>query len=193
MFCLLTINSSFFDIENIHLNENRNIKSIANEMNVGENKLRKLMIAMGYSHDTSIKKWLFKENANNDLRTMSFQEFDELLKSNTDNIVVTEKLIKSNNDITNPVRQSNTSNIFSDEEIMVLKNIVEVYLKNELEEMNSSILDRIADLQSNNKARKTFLIDQPLINRFVSFCEQKRLKMSDVMSIAIMDLLDKYK
>jgi len=190
---MLSINSTFHEIENAHLRDNKNLKSIANEVKMGENKFRKLMLAIGYYHDTSVRKWYFN-NDFEDLRHMSVKEFEKLSKSNTSNKSVTrvsQKVIKSNNNIISSPEQSNISNIFTDEEILILKEIAKNHPNTEMVYFDS-ILERLANLEVNKKERKTYLIDVDLIEKFDSFCKQNRVSMSDVMSIAIIDLLNKY-
>lgn len=210
---MLSISSTFHEIEQA-LRE-KNIKAVKSEMSVGENKLRRVLIAAGYEYDTSLKRWRYVVlDESKDVRNMSFWAFDEQLRGNTsntgDNMSNKESNIsntESNTNITKSddsnigvttgnihTNHSNNSNTaFSPEEIAALKEIAQLHSSKQPPSGNPTILESIKALESDDTDRKTFVIDKQLISQLDAFCELHRVRKSDVMSVAIYDLLQKYK
>lgn len=203
---MLSIQSTFHEIEHAHLKENKNVKTIANEMRVGEKKLRRLLTAAGYESNSSTKKWHYVlQDESKDVRNMSFWAFDEQLKGNT-NITKPPNSNTSNTETEKSNMDSNISNNdntvlpFTPVEIEVLRELVQLHISNQsiaatstaLTDATTSILERVQSLQSSKSERKTYVIDAELIQQFDAFCEVNRLKKSSVMSLAIKDLLEKY-
>lgn len=203
---MLSISSTFHEIEKEL--KVKSIKEVKSEMGVGENKLRRILIAVGYEYDTSLRMWRYVVlDDSKDVRNMSFWAFDESLKGNTSNMVdnmsntkSNNSNIKSNTNITQSkmkVINSNKNNTdikdFSPEELAALKEIAQLHLNKQPTSANQNILESIKDLQSDNTDRKTFVIDKGLITELDAFCELHRVRKSDVMSVAIADLLQKYK
>lgn len=197
---MLSISSTFLDIEKAHKEESKSIKVIAREMGVGENKLRRLLIAAGYEYDSSLKIWRYVLlDESKDKRNMSFWAFDEKLKngtnSNKGNNHITEK---GNKNITHNTHKSNTSNnIFSEIEIEALKSIAKSYISNTKINIgntsnNETIIDRIAQLKTGTPQKKTFSIDAGIISQLDKFCETNRIKKSDALAVAIEELLARY-
>lgn len=196
---MLSISSTFHEIEKAL--KVKTIKEVKNEMSVGENKLRRVLIAAGYEYDTSLRKWRYIVlDESKDVRNMSFWAFDEKLKGNTSNMNDNTSNTESNTDITKSnikVISSNKDNTiiegFSPEEMAALKEMVQLHLNKQPSSANQTILESIKALQSDDTDRKTFVIDKGLIAGLDAFCELHRVRKSDVMSVAIADLLQKYK
>lgn len=203
---MLSISSTFHEIEQA-LRE-KNIKAVKNEMSVGENKLRRVLIAAGYEYDTSLRQWRYVVlDESKDVRNMSFWAFDEQLKGNTSNTEDNMSNTESNSNITKSddsntkvtrgniqTNHSNNSNTaFSPEEIAALKEVAQLHISKQPSLGNSTILESIKALESDDTDRKTFVIDKQLISQLDAFCELHRVRKSDVMSVAISDLLQKYK
>lgn len=192
---MLSISSTFYEIEQA-LRE-KNIKAVKTEMQIGENKLRRLLNAAGYEYDTRQRQWHYTTlDESKDVREMSFSAFDEQLKSNTSNKgntnILEDNMSNTQSNISNI--QAENSFIFSQEEITVLKEIVQRHIYKQPEEANApTILESIKALDSTDTDRKTFVIDKQLITQLDSFCELHRVRKSDVMSVAIYELLQKYK
>lgn len=203
---MLSISSTFHEIEKAL--KVKTIKEVKNEMSVGENKLRRVLIAAGYEYDTSLRKWRYVVlDESKDVRNMSFWSFDERLKGNTSNMGDNMSNTKSNNSnisSNTDITQSNTKVIsgnkdntiiqgFSPEEMAALKEMAQLHLNKQPSSTNQTILESIKALQSDDTDRKTFVIDKGLIAGLDAFCELHRVRKSDVMSVAIADLLQKYK
>lgn len=203
---MLSISSTFHEIEKAL--KVKTIKEVKNEMSVGENKLRRVLIAAGYEYDTSLRKWRYVVlDESKDVRNMSFWSFDERLKGNTSNMGDNMSNTQSNNSNTESntnitknnteVTSSNKGNInikgFSPEEMAALKEMAQLHLNKQPASDNQTILESIKALQSDDTDRKTFVIDKGLIAGLDAFCELHRVRKSDVMSVAIADLLQKYK
>lgn len=202
---MLSINSTFHEIEHAHQRDNKSTKAISKEMGVGENKLRRNLIAAGFEYDTSSKKWRYiLLDESKDKRDMSFWAFDEELKNGISSNISNKSITYvSNKDITHIPNGSNIGNIgntndkeFTHIEIETLKLIAQSYIENKQINMgntSNNIIDRISQLETGTPQKKTFSIDANIIKQLDEFCETNRIKKSDALAIAIEELLARYK
>lgn len=182
---MVSINSTLQEIEIAH--KEKNMKQLAKEIGIGESKLKRLLAATGYEYDTAIRRWRYvRMDETNDSRNRSLWSIMEqdITVSNKDiTDIETESVSESeNDDITN----------FTQDEIRVLKSVAQQQLLKDVSSSSSSILEAIRGIPDGFTSKKTFVVQDEVIEQLDTFCEKYRIKKSDFLAVAIHDALKKY-
>lgn len=205
---MLSISSTLHDIQQAH-QQGMNMKQIARQLSVGENKLRRILTAAGFEYDASLKHWRYVRMDDGAILQRSFWSLDEygvgtpdttgkVRKSNvTDvaNVGKTEKAAKSNATDADNVMQGNATNIatFTQDEILILKQMAaRQAAAPATDDSSSDILDALKAAPKGKTAQKTFVINKAIIDELDAFCDHHRIKKSDFLAIAIQDALNKF-
>lgn len=106
----------------------------------------------------------------------------EFTPSNTD-------IIPSNNEVT--VNSPMIHQQFTGDEVSMIKEMLESW--KEAVPVDESVHDRIKHLPKGNKTRKTIVIDESIGKRLDSFCGIEKVNKSDVLNLALIDFLEKYR
>ena len=201
---MYTKDSSLKDIVNALNETNENIETLSRKMSLRNGQLSKVLKFVGFEYKK--QKWIFNGD-DRSLMDLSFKQLQIQLSNNgnTDNTSSnnSNKGNSSNNNITksnkrNTDNTSNTYSLFTPAEVQALKELAQSHIQKQFiadtsKHSDITILNRVQALQPNGTDRKTFVIDRDLIKQFDVFCHENRLKKSDVISIALVDLLEKYK
>ena len=201
---MYTKDSSMTNIVYALNEDNLTIEMLSRQMSLRNGELSRVLKFAGFIYKN--RKWI----ASNDSHSLLDTTFRQLqiqssnTKSNNHHKGNKNRAIdniKSNRD-----HKSNHSNMalpFTQIEIDTLKQLAQSHIQKQsiLNEIDThlsqntieSLLKRLQGFQNKKTDRKTFVINKDLIERLNAFCEIHRLKKSDVMSLALIDLLNKYK
>lgn len=162
-----------------------------------KNKIGDLLKECGYQYDDKVKRW----NRVADKGITDDMTFEEYVTLNN----LTDKF----NFRGLKVEQSPVPKVkpqFTDDEIKVIREIIQMYergsveiaaeveVKQNQQQQKKSIQEEINALGRNAvNVRKTFVIDSAIAEDFKGFCDEKGLKYSDVISVAIKNLMNNYK
>ena len=84
------------------------------------------------------------------------------------------------------------SNIFTQDEILILKELAARHSTAAPVSDSTDILEAIQDVPKGKTTKKTFALNDGVINRLDTFCDTHRIKKSDFVTMAIQDALNKF-
>jgi len=162
----------------------KSVATIAKSLEgVGEKRLRKALKDAGYEFNNSgVKGWFYVGEGEQPLSSSIFDFVDKSIINSTGKEVVSEKNIESNNRLIN-------SNIFSSDEIVALKKLANSFIT---EGNNQVLKDKIREIENADRVRKTFHISVSLINKFDDLAIKNDVSKSDLLELALLDLLERY-
>ena len=99
------------------------------------------------------------------------------------------EVIPSNNEVmvNSPIVHSQ----FTDDEVSMIKEMLESW--KEAVPVSESVHDRIKHLPEGDKTRKTIVIDESIGKRLDNFCRNEKVNKSDVLNLALIDFLERYR
>jgi hypothetical protein len=184
------------------------IAKIAKEkVGVGEKKLKAVLHNAGYEYRNSGQKgWYYIGEGEEPLYRSVF-EFVESKRSSrkvkqtspTNSPKVKETSPTSSQPIEFDVnRGRNESEIdFTPEEKAILKELIRAYVLDEKQGNQGSrdedLYQRVFTLEKGKKVRKTIVINEEVGALLDRFADQQKFNKSDLIEIAILDLVEKYK
>jgi len=169
------------------LNRIRNGETIANIAKdidgIGEKRLRQALKSSGYEFKNSGEKgWHYIGEGQ-----------EPLDKSIFDYAIGEQKVIKSNNKVIKEVIESNndviTGNNFTLEEIHILKKMANNFITNG---NNEVIKQKIKSIENVDRKRKTFHFSEVLSNRLSNLADKNDISKSDLLELAVLELLERY-
>ena len=186
-----------------------NTKTLSKQLKLRNGVLSEVLKFAGFRFEG--RKWAFKHDDKSNLK-LTFNQLQEQLSDNTSNINNNDNSDNTSvpdNDSNNDSTNSNGNSIlpFTPEEVDALKELARLHLNKKANKKIdldiapapattnnklTSLLDRIEALESKEHDRKTFVIEKAVIKRFDTFTNKHRLKKSDLLTLALTDLLDKY-
>lgn len=201
---LLTIDSTITEILQEHVKGKRSMASIAKELGVSAKALTNVLKQIGYEYDATIKQWRFVWVTGSDYRNCTFYSIQQgtaqpipLVEDTSYTMIdLEEPNTSGNTDIT--ADTEDTSDVkeelsFTIAEIRFLKHLVATQDQNHIKGAEP-ILNAIERLPVPNKTnKKTFALDETVIQELDAFCEMMRIRKSDFLAIAITEALHKYK
>ncbi|KOR76521.1 hypothetical protein AM233_25945 [Bacillus sp. FJAT-22058] len=178
---------------------------------IGEKKLKEALHNAGYEYRNSGQKgWYYVGEGEEPLYTSVF----EFIKSNnshpkvkqttpTHAFNVNQSSPTSSHDTkedshpipldVNSVRTQDHTE-FTPEERAILRNLIRGYVLNDQQDSpGDDLYQRIVTLEKGKKVRKTIVIDEEVGALLDSFADQQKFNKSDLIEIAILDLVKKYK
>jgi len=183
-----------------------NTKTLSKQLKLRNGLLSEVLKFAGFRWNG--KKWAFKygNKSNLDLTFNELQEQLSNITSNADNKDNNNSNSVSDNasNINNKSSEHNNVLPFTLEEIDALKELAQLHLNkqaNKQIELDiapatndklTSLLKRIDELEWNKSYRKTFVLEASVVERFDAFTDKHRLKKSDLLTLALTDLLDRY-
>lgn len=199
---LLTIDSTITEILQEHVKGKRSMASIAKEMGVSAKALTNVLKQIGYEYDVTQKQWRFVWVTGSDYRSCTFYSIQQgtaepmqLVEEPSFTILdeVEQGEIQSNTGTTEDTNDTKEELSFTIAEIRFLKHLVATQDQNHIKGAEL-ILNVIESLPVPNKTnKKTFALDEAVIQELDAFCETMRIRKSDFLSIAITEALNKYK
>jgi len=103
--------------------------------------------------------------------------------------VIHKGFTQSNNEVT--VNSSMIHPLFTDDEVSMIKEMLKSW--KEAVPVGESVYDRIKHLPQGVKTRKTIVIDESIGKRLDNFCGIEKVNKSDVLNLALIDFLEKYR
>lgn len=178
------------------------ISSVAKTIpNAGEKKLRSAIKAAGFFYDQHKKKWInINEEALKNLH-IDIGEFIKLERERKNTAGINNKQdygnkkeVQKNKYIGNNIGiESNTKEIFSSEEVAVLKHMAQqLLIENNYQEKRFILHQRIKGIKKEQRIKKTFAIKESLAKRINDFADENKYQLADVLEIALEDLLNRY-
>lgn len=188
------------------------IAKVAKEkVRIGKKKLKEALHNAGYEYRNSGQKgWYYVGEGEEPLYTSVF----EFIKSNNSRPKVKQStpihalnVNQSSHDMkkdshpipldVNSVRTQDKSSIhteFTPEERAILRDLIRGYVLNDQPDSHGDDLyQRIVTLEKGKKVRKTIVINEEVGALLDSFADQQKFNKSDLIEIAILDLVKKYK
>jgi hypothetical protein len=188
------------------------IAKIAKEkVHIGEKKLKEALHNAGYEYRNSGQKgWHYVGEGEEPLYTSVF----EFIKSKNSHPKVKQNtpihafnVNQSSHDTkkgshsipldVNSVRAQDKSSInteFTPEERAILRDLIRGYVLNDQQDSHGDDLyQRVVTLEKGTKVRKTIVINEEVGALLDSFADQQKFNKSDLIEIAILDLVKKYK
>lgn len=154
--------------------------------------------AAGYRYSNKVPKGWYYTGTGGEPLNKSIFEFHEKRNSSSKK--------RNSHEIHQEFTPSNTGIIPSTSEVTVNSPTVHVPFTNDevsmIKEMLKSwkeavptvenVHERIKNLPQSNKTRKTIVIDENIGKRLDEFCEHERVNKSDILNLALIDILEKY-
>lgn len=81
-----------------------------------------------------------------------------------------------------------SSHEFTFDEVLAIRNMI-----NKSDPVEVDLVSRIESLPKDEKVRKTIVISQSVGDKLDEFCKVKRVQKSDVLTLAIEDIISRYK
>ncbi|MGG0413723.1 hypothetical protein [Peribacillus simplex] len=174
---------------------------------IGEKKLKEALHNAGYEYRNSGQKgWYYVGEGEEPLYTSVF----EFIKSNNSHPKVNQttpihafNVNQSSHDTkkdshpipldVNSVRTQNHTE-FTPEERTILRDLIRGYVLNDQQgSPGDDLYQRVVTLEKGKKVRKTIVINEKVGALLDSFADQQKFNKSDLIEIAILDLVKKYK
>ena len=191
----LSISSTIYEIEDAL--KNKSIKEVAKEMRTGASKLRQILKMVGYEYDASTRKWRYiLMDASDDQRHRTFWHIDHYGIGNTGNT----SNVNGESDMDAPLLEeevdgnmSNIDNIetFTADEIAILKQLAARH-SNVGAIDSTDVLQALKSAPHGSSSKKTFALNDDIINQLDTFCDVHRVKKSDVLAVALQEFFKKY-
>lgn len=177
------------------------------KVHIGEKKLKEALHNAGYEYRNSGQKgWYYIGEGEEPLYTSVF----EFIKSNNSHPKVKQttpidafNVNQSSHDtkkdshpipldVNNVRTQDHTE--FTPEERAILRDLIRGYVLNDQQDSpDDDLYQRVVTLEKGKKVRKTIVIDEEVGALLDSFADQQKFNKSDLIEIAILDLVKKYK
>lgn len=159
---------------------------------MGKRRLRDAIKRAGYQYQNSGKKgWYFVGEGEEPLDKSIF----DFVSSHSNSPIM--KQVRK--EVSQAVKESASSVSFADvtdftqEEVKVLKEMASEYMKEKEYQTKRDVLHkRIMMLEKVEKVRKTIVISESVGAKLDKFAEEKRFNKSDLLEIAILDLINRY-
>jgi hypothetical protein len=184
------------------------IAKIAKEkVHIGEKKLKEALHNAGYEYRNSGQKgWHYVGEGEEPLYSSVF----EFIKSNNSHPKVKQtspihafNVNQSSHDTkkdshpipldVNSVRTQDHTE-FTPEERAILRDLIRGYVLNDQQDSpGDDLYQRVVTLEKGKKVRKTIVIDEEVGALLDNFADQQKFNKSDLIEIAILDLVEKYK
>ncbi|MGG4156895.1 MULTISPECIES: hypothetical protein [Bacteria] len=197
-------------LEDLSVKGNTIAKIAKEKVGIGEKRLKEVLHNAGYEYRNSGQKgWFYSKEGEEPLYQSVF-EFIET-KNNSPRVKRNshEHLpdVKQTSPIdpqpialdVNPIRNEGEKIVHTDftpEERMVLRELIKAYVLDEKTDHQGNIDDlykRVVTLEKGTKVRKTIVINGEVGELLDKFSEDQKINKSDILELAILDLINKYK
>ena len=201
-------------LDDLLITGNTIAKIAKDKVGIGEKKLKEALHNAGYEYRNSGQKgWFYVGEGEEPLYTSVF-EFVESKRSprkvkqtspvseskvNKSSPVVSYNVKKDLQPIPLDVNNGRTKGEgihtgFTPEEVAILKELIRGYVLDDQQDSHGDDLyQRVVTLEKGKKVRKTIVINEEVGDLLDRFADQQKFSKSDLIEIAILDLVDKYK
>ena len=196
-------------LDDLLITGNTTAKIAKEKVRIGEKKLKEALHNAGYEYRNSGQKgWYYVGEGEEPLYTSVF----EFIQSNNSHPKVKPPIhafnvTQSSHDtkkdshniplVVNSARTQDKSSIhteFTPEERAILRDLIRGYVLNDEQDSHGDDLyQRVVTLEKGKKVRKTIVINEEVGALLDSFADQQKFNKSDLIEIAILDLVKKYK
>lgn len=191
------------------------IATIAKEkVKIGEKRLKAALHNAGYKYRNSAPKGWYYAGEGEEPSYQSIYDFIEVNNSSP-NVKRTSPNVKKNSPVNSQpvaldVKEARNEGeqpihtVFTHEEITILKQLIRSYVLDEKpsgsQDDNSgdtqgdrdNLYQRVISLEKGDKVRKTIVINKEVGALLDTFADQQKFNKSDLLEIAILDLVKKY-
>ena len=147
--------------------------------------------AAGYRYSNKVPKgWYYAESG---VEPLNKSIFDFHVKRNSsakkrNSPEIHQDVMPNNNEFTMNSPVIHTP--FTSDEVIIIREMLKSW--KEAVPTVESVHERIKHLPQNNKTRKTIVIDENIGKRLDEFCDHERVNKSDILNLALIDILEKY-
>ncbi|EJR08123.1 hypothetical protein II9_05684 [Bacillus cereus MSX-D12] len=183
------------------LNNGTKAAALAKELNLADKRFREGMKKLGFEYSNSTKAWDGDDEAEQYLDKSIFDYVPPKgnrgvkPKSRTGNskVVGTKQIDSQRSNINSPKSNTMGEIEFTLEQISALQEIANQYLHDkENATQRDKLHRRIITLPEGKSIRKTVVIHEDVGKRLDKFAKTMRFNKSDILSLALMDFLDRY-
>lgn len=183
------------------LNNGTKAAALAKELNLADKRFREGMKKLGFEYSNSTKVWDGDEESEKYLDKSIFDYVPPKgnrgvkPKSRTDNskVVGTQQIDSQRSNINSPKSNTKDEIEFTLEQILALKEIANQFINEKENETQRDVLHkRIIKLPNEDMTRKTVVINKAVGDRLDTFASKMKFNKSDILSLALMDFLDRY-
>ncbi|MBK5482850.1 hypothetical protein JFV29_13300 [Peribacillus sp. TH16] len=187
-------------LDELSMKGNTVAKIAKNKAKIGEKKLKEALHNTGYEyHNKNPKVWFYAGEGEQPL----YQSVFEFINVQTSLPVVKQDSPRKpqvNSLDVKSVRNEGEHNVhtgFTPEEVAILRDLIRIYVLDEQHKENQGDRDdlyqRVITLEKKgDKVRKTIVINREVGSLLDKFADQQKFNKSDLIEIAILDLIKKY-
>lgn len=195
---MLSVNSTIYEIAQAH--KTMKLKEIADEIKVNKNELTRVFKYLGFEYVNKFRQWSCVFAKPSEKLERSFwsvkEEMENAIGNDNNTGIINEQETTDNQDITESNAGNNEIGEFTQEEIQVLKLLVRQHIatgtNTNVSNGSHSILEAIQSVPTGSTNKKTFVIQDSVIEQLDAFCDSHRIKKSDFLALAILETLRKY-
>lgn len=156
----------------------------ANNIPTANKTVRKILHSLGYTYDNSEKAWARTSKPTpidlSDKRVQPLKPITEPIVIEQPNILPSTQTLLSMLDI-------------SPSELQALKEVARKQLSNPTTVESSNIHDSISKLKFTDRANKTFYVSREVSLKATEFSEKHTIKLSHLIELALLEVMERYK
>lgn len=187
------------------LNTGKKAAILGSEIGIPDKRLRAAIKAAGYAYDTKKKVWEFVGEGE-EPKNKPIQYYASIAINTNSNTKSTRNIPKGNNNAIKGAVQvdelsrnnmtkcnNNYSLNLTEEEAVAFKSMLSEYMERKANETQRDRLHaQIMQLEKEKRSKKTFNISETVIEQFDSFADHMRFSKSDLLELALLDLMRRY-
>lgn len=172
------------------------LKELAQDMGLNPSTIQRRLKKMGYKYDNSAKLWKWESDGEPPLN------FDLTSAQIPKRTHTTNEEHKEVAKVSQKSAVDSTRDGLKIEEIKLLRMMMKDFKKGQEEKKQPQSNDkerfvsphhRLKDLSESDKVRKNIFLSTSVNDDFEEFCKRERLQKSDVVELALIDFMEKYK
>lgn len=164
------------------------VTGISEALGLHRKTLQRRLKKLGYIWDVELLKWRWTGKEGEEPFHVSLIDM---------NMSWSEQLVHSSSQSVNEGGKNFVSSPFTLDEIIGLKEMLSQWKEASpsLAVSEKDLVERIQQIRENEneKVRKTIVIDEEIAQRFDDYAEKSRLNKSDLLHLAIYELMEKYR
>ncbi|RKD23148.1 hypothetical protein BEP19_13095 [Ammoniphilus oxalaticus] len=170
------------------IQQGETVTGISEALGLHRKTLQRRLRRLGYKWDSDNLRWRWDGKEGSEPLHMSLVDM---------NMSWSKQLDKSDSQPMNQDKKNIISSPFTLDEIRDLKDMLEQWRQSpdSLSVSEQDLVDRIQQIRNseNEKVRKTIVIDHEIGDRFDDYADKTRLNKSDLLHLAIYELMEKYR
>ncbi|MFB7642051.1 hypothetical protein [Peribacillus butanolivorans] len=191
-------------LDELSVTGNTIAKIAQDKVGIGEKRLKNALHNAGYEYrNKNPKGWFYAKEGKEPLYQSVFEFIESKnslpnVKQSSPDLNIT--LPRSSQPITLDVKsvinegEKYIHTVFTPEEVTILKELIKAYvLDDQQDSQRDDLYQRVVTLEKGNKVRKTIVINEEVGTLLDRFADQQKFNKSDIIELAILDLINKYK